>query len=128
METGEVHISISRNGDMQLYGHYDDCTEIVKHIKYAGNIYINDHLINGTMKVNGKEIKGIGFAFDGCHKIYILRDEQQAEQAREWGYDICNLSELQTVWRISCPLRFISSWDLTEYYVHQGEQAVFTMD
>ena len=42
METGEVHISISRNGDMQLYGHYDDCTEI----QYAGNIYINDHLIN----------------------------------------------------------------------------------
>lgn len=28
METGEVHISISRNGDMQLYGHYDDSPSI----------------------------------------------------------------------------------------------------
>ena len=46
METGEVHISISRKGDIQLYGHYDDCAEIAKHIQYAGNIYINDHLIN----------------------------------------------------------------------------------
>ncbi len=80
------------------------------------------------MKVNGKEIKGIGFAFDGCHKIYVVKDKQQAEQARGNGYEIHCLSELPQVWTNACPLRFISTWDLTDYYVHQSEQAVFTTD
>ena len=29
------------------------------------------------MKVNGKEVKGIGIAYDGCHKIYIIEDEKR---------------------------------------------------
>lgn len=30
------------------------------------------------------EAKGI--SFDGCHKIYILLDDQQVKQSVEWGY------------------------------------------
>ena len=32
----------------------------------------------------GAGIKGL--AFDGCHKIYVLLDEEQVQQSREWGY------------------------------------------
>lgn len=80
------------------------------------------------MKVNGKEIKGIGFAFDGCHKIYVVKNKQQAQQAQESGYYTYQMHHLPHMWANACPLRFISTWDLTDYYVHQSEQAVFTTD
>ncbi len=77
------------------------------------------------MKVNGQTIKGIGFAFDGCHKIYIVANEAESNEAKEMGYQIYPLNRLPGVWRDTCPLRFISSWDLTTYYVKQDEQAEF---
>ncbi len=76
------------------------------------------------MKVNGKVIKGIGFAFDGCHKIYIVANETDANEAKEMGYRIYPLDRLPYIWRDSCPLRFISSWDLSTQYVRQYEQQV----
>ncbi len=78
------------------------------------------------MKVNGKEIKGIGFAFDGCHKIYVVANEEERWQAKIAGYEMHDLHDLPKIWYMGCPLRFISTWSLTDYYVHQGEQATFT--
>lgn len=77
------------------------------------------------MKVNGKEIVGINFAWDGNHRILILADEYEVKLARLYDYQIFPLSKLKRIWEISSPLRFIDSWNLTEYYVRFGEDAIF---
>ena len=77
------------------------------------------------MKVNGKKINGIGFAFNGCHKIYIVANKKEWNEAIANGYKCYSLRGLQAAWNDSCPLRFISTWSLTDYYVPQGEQATF---
>lgn len=28
------------------------------------------------MKINGKEVLGTKFAYDGCHRIYIIEDDK----------------------------------------------------
>ncbi len=77
------------------------------------------------MKVNGKTIRGIGFAYNGCHKFYILANMNEWKTAKEYGFQCHSLRSLQRLWNASCPLRFISTWNLSDYYVEQGEQAVF---
>ena len=66
------------------------------------------------------EAKGI--AFDGCHKIYVLMDDEQMELMKEYGYGVDNPNflisasqldpaEMATVamtwFKDSCGLRFI---------------------
>ena len=77
------------------------------------------------MKVNGIEIIGSKFAYDGCHKIYIIEDEVDERKALELGYDIFIMDELEDAWNNSCELRFISNWKLNKYYVKQFENATF---
>ena len=77
------------------------------------------------MKVNGKVINGDRFAFDGCHKIYIIEsDENEAEAIKE-GYDkILPIELLPETFENSCPFRFIRNWDLNILYVPQCEETV----
>lgn len=77
------------------------------------------------MKVNGIEILGDRFAYDGCHKIYICECISEEEEAEELGYEILPIEVLEETWENSCPLRFISSWDLERKYVLQDEEAEF---
>lgn len=77
------------------------------------------------MKVNGKEIVGEQIAYDGCHKIYVVANDEEAQKATSYGYGLMPISELPYIWSISCGLRFISPWNLNGYYVKQGEEAVF---
>lgn len=77
------------------------------------------------MRINGKEILGKEFAFDGCHKIYIIEDDDDKKMAIEYGYIIKNIDELKDTFVNSCPLRFISNWKLDKTYVYQGEKAIF---
>lgn len=77
------------------------------------------------MKVNGIEIIGSKFAYDGCHKIYIIEDENDERKALELGYDIFIMDELEDAWNNSCELRFISNWKLNKDYVKQFENATF---
>lgn len=77
------------------------------------------------MKVNGIEIIGSKFAYDGCHKIYIIEDEVDERKALELGYDIFIMDELEDAWNNSCELRFISNWKLNKDYVKQFENATF---
>lgn len=77
------------------------------------------------MKVNGIEIKGNKFAYDGCHKIYIIEDENDERKSLENDYDIFILSELENAWKNSCELRFIKNWKLDKDYVKQYEDATF---
>ena len=74
------------------------------------------------MKLNGIEVVGNEFAYDGCHKIYIIEDENDRKDALECGYDILPISELLTQYNRSCELRFISNWKLTIRYVGQFEK------
>lgn len=77
------------------------------------------------MKINGKETNAKQFAYDGCHKIYIIEDENDLNKAKEIGYNILDIKELKETYLNSCELRFISNWKLTKKYVRQFEEAVF---
>lgn len=77
------------------------------------DLYINDILISSSGY----------FAYDGCHKIYILESEEEEEYAKKIGYDIYPICKLQEIYENSCHLRFISSWDLQKDYVEQGKIA-----
>lgn len=74
------------------------------------------------MKLNGIEVVGNEFAYDGCHKIYVIEDENDRNQALEYDYDILPISELLTKYNRSCELKFISNWKLTKKYVGQYEK------
>ena len=82
--------------------------------------------------INGREVKGIGFVYDGCHKIYILEDMNDYSNVLDvWGDDelLYGLEELEYVYNKSCGLRFISTWKLEDknriVYAEQCEDAVF---
>lgn len=77
------------------------------------------------MRINGKEITAKKFAFDGCHKIYLLDTTAQATEARLSGYRIHSIAKLKEAYNGSCGLKFISDWAL-ESYVSQFEEAIFT--
>jgi hypothetical protein len=60
-----------------------------------------------------------GIAFDTCHKIYVLMDDKQVAQMREYEYDLIHtademnpsqmLDTLKEWFGKSCPLRFIQA-------------------
>ena len=80
------------------------------------------------MKINGVDVLGNRFAFDGCHKIYIIEDDNDYNEAVSYGYNIHNINELEHIYRHgTCDLVFISNWKLTKRYVEQFEKnVVFT--
>lgn len=77
------------------------------------------------MKINGKEIKAKQFAYDGCHKIYLIEDTDDLKEAKGIGYDIYDIELLKETYDDSCSLRFINNWKLTEQIVPQFETAKF---
>ena len=78
------------------------------------------------MKCNGKIIHGKDFVFDGCHKFYVLENEEQKQEARHDGFEIYSIEDLPIMYENSCPLRFISYWDVSKPYIcPQGVNASF---
>lgn len=77
------------------------------------------------MKINNVEVVGSEFAYDGCHKIYIIEDMKDEQKAIDCGYEILNISELVDTYRNSCELRFVRNWKLDKLYVGQYENATF---
>lgn len=77
------------------------------------------------MKINGIEVLGDTFAYDGCHKIYICECQSDEEKAIECGYKIIGIEFLEDIWDSSCSLRFINNWELDKFYVPQFENAIF---
>lgn len=71
----------------------------------------------GLVEERVQEAKAI--AFDNCHKIYLLMDDEQVEVMREYGYDPLVTSEeadphimfemLKNWYYDSCGLRFIQA-------------------
>ena len=71
------------------------------------------------MKINGKNIDGKKFAYDGCHKIYVIEDKKDEKEAVDLCYSILNIKELPETYYKSCPLRFIHNWKMTKTYIEQ---------
>lgn len=77
------------------------------------------------MLINGQEVAGTSFAFDKCHKIYIIEDNDDLAEAKDTGYDIFPIEDLPRAYEDSCELRFISNWKLNKQYVEQFEDCIF---
>jgi len=76
------------------------------------------------MTINGIETTAKEFAYDGCHKIYLIEDEDDFREAR-MSYDIIPISFLRRKYQESCGLQFIENWKLTKTYARQFEEASF---
>ena len=50
-----------------------------------------------SITINGQTSPATEFAWDGCHKIYLL-DNGDADKNGEAGYKVLPVSELQRVW------------------------------
>ena len=70
---------------------------------------------------NGREYHSPAdsFAYDGCHKIYLIESAQDMEEARTAGYEIHPIDELTDCYFGSCGLEFVNNWSLTKTYVEQ---------
>lgn len=78
------------------------------------------------VKINGiKVITNGKFAYNGCHKIYIIEDKEDEQKAIEYGYSILPISKLKITYDKSCSLKFINNWKLNKTYVGQFEEALF---
>ena len=76
------------------------------------------------MTINGIKTKAKQFAYDGCHKIYLIEDETDLNEAKR-GYSILPISKLKKTFNDSCGLQFISNWKLDKSFVEQFEDACF---
>jgi hypothetical protein len=81
------------------------------------------------MKINGKEVTAKKFAFEGCHKIYVIDTPEEEAQALKYGYNIYPIEEIKEAYEGSCSLKFISNWPMNDddfvSYVAQFEKATF---
>lgn len=59
--------------------------------------------------VNEGKIKK--FAYDGCHKIYLIENEEQEKEAQNYKYVIMPIKLLLIAYERSCSLKFINFWD-----------------
>lgn len=72
--------------------------------------------------IDNKEIKTNGlYAFEGCHKIYILEDTNDLNEAEKMNYEVFPISTLLETYESACPFKFISNWKLDKRYIEQGE-------
>lgn len=78
------------------------------------------------MKINNQTIKAKEFAWDTCHKIYLIETPKERETFLEYEYDLFPIEELEKAYANSCELRFISHGNLDlPNVVNQFETAVF---
>lgn len=74
------------------------------------------------LKINGKEVNGIGFAWDGDRRIFILENEKEVSEAEFYDYKIYPIKDLKSIWDISrYGIRFICRWGKSEFYVDDYE-------
>lgn len=78
-------------------------------------------MIINNIKTEAKE-----FAFDCCHKIYLIETEQDKKEVLATSYKILPIELLKETYKNSCPLKFISNWSLTTYFAPQCENAKFS--
>jgi len=64
------------------------------------------------MIINGIKVTATEFAFEGCHKFYLIENDAERKSALELDYDIYPIEKLPELFQGSCPLRFIHPWNL----------------
>lgn len=74
------------------------------------------------MKINNQETHAQFFAYDGCHKIYLIETEADLRMVELNNYQIKPISELKETFENSCELRFVNSADLQTTFVKQFEK------
>lgn len=78
--------------------------------------------MNVLTKVKEMAPEATQFAWDGCHKIYILENQEELVEAKNVGYEILDIKNLESTWEESCELRFINFWNLDkDAIIPQGE-------
>lgn len=77
------------------------------------------------MKINNLEVKAKQFAYDDCHKIYIIEDDEDLLDAKRANYTILPIEKIEETYKNSCELRFIYNWNLDKTYARQYETANF---
>lgn len=87
--------------------------------------YEKDLLEKIKITINGKPISAKEFAFDGCHKIYLINTKEDKAQLVEYDYDIFPIEDIKEVYEGSCSLRFIQDMTTFMDIVKQFEKAVF---
>ncbi len=71
------------------------------------------------VSINGIKLTAKWFAYDGCHKIYTLENEEEKAEAESYDYKVYPISQIRQCYKHSCPLRFIDSWNLENEYIPQ---------
>ena len=69
------------------------------------------------IRISGKSVKNaMGFFYDGCHKIYVAESPEDVKTFSEMGYGerLMPMSEIEGVFKSSCPIRFISWCDVNK--------------
>lgn len=78
--------------------------------------------MNVLTKVEEMAPEATQFAWDGCHKIYIIENQEELVEAKNVGYEILDIKNLETAWEKSCELKFINFWNLDkDAIIPQGE-------
>jgi hypothetical protein len=75
------------------------------------------------MKINDIEIKHTMFAYDDCHKIYLI-DDFQKKEALDKDYNIYDIKDIANVYMSSCELRFINIWESFKTIIPQFSEVV----
>lgn len=81
-----------------------------------------------TTIINEQKTNAKNFAYDGCHKIYLIEDMTDMENAKKIGYEIHPITDLEKIWNKSCSLRFINNWKLDKTFVPQFKKANFKFE
>lgn len=77
--------------------------------------------------INGIEIKAEKFAYDGCHKIYLIDNAEAEKEAKKYDYKVYDIKDLIECYVYSCSLRFIECWDenFTSIVEQFAEEVIF---
>lgn len=70
--------------------------------------------MNTAEKINAIEQSDYSLAWDGCHKLYLLEDDERRTSAEETGYTIFPAEEIRELLSVSCGLVFVSNWGLDD--------------
>jgi hypothetical protein len=74
--------------------------------------------------INGEQVTAKEFAWDTCHKIYLINTPEDRKQLLEYEYDLFPIEDLKECYENSCGLRFISNGDLQHSPSEQGNNAI----
>jgi hypothetical protein len=83
------------------------------------------------MKISNRRIKATHYFFDGCHKIYLIEDDQDKQNFFNMGWtelDIYPINTIIDTYECACPLKFIQTCKLKTIVPQAVSQVTFTTD